>query len=127
MDKSTRIVRLQRWSAEVAACNQSGMSKGDWCRENGVNPKTFYYHQRMVRRAAFEALPISAEVQEVHFLEIPKDISAETNPVPAEHESASAVIHIGDVQISLIRMGAVVRNKAKVEPLTRVKSLSLLE
>ena len=81
MDKSTRIVLLQRWSAEVAACNQSGMSKGDWCRENGVNPKTFYYHQRMVCRAAFEALPISAEEQEVHFLEIPQAISAETTGV----------------------------------------------
>ena len=101
MDKSTKIVRLQQWSAEVAACNESGMSKGDWCRENGINPKTYYYHQRMVRRAAFEALPIPAEEQEVHFLEISQDISAETIPVPAERESASAVIHIGDVQIFL--------------------------
>lgn len=40
--------------------------------------RQMYYHQRMVRRAAFEALPISAEEQEVHFLEIPQPISAET-------------------------------------------------
>lgn len=101
MEKSTKIVRLQQWSAEVTACNQSGMSKGDWCRENGINPKTYYYHQRMVRRAAFEALPIPAEEPEVHFLEISQPVSAETNPTPDEYKSASAVIHVGDVQISL--------------------------
>ena len=49
--------------------------EGVWCRENGNNPKTYYYHQRIVYLYAFEALPIPAEEQEAQFLDIPQDIS----------------------------------------------------
>jgi len=60
MDKSTKLVRLQQWSEEIAACNQSGMKKGEWCRENGINLKTFYYHQRICRLSDF--FPFRGEV-----------------------------------------------------------------
>ncbi len=41
MDKSTTEVRLQKWSAEITECNNSGLSKKEWCRRNGISTKTF--------------------------------------------------------------------------------------
>ena len=37
-------VRLQEWSAQVEAQQASGLTVQQWCMENGVKPKTYYYH-----------------------------------------------------------------------------------
>ena len=55
MDKTTYAVRLQQWSEIIQAQLSSGMSKKDWCQENNVSEKQFYYWQRKVRRELYEA------------------------------------------------------------------------
>ena len=35
MDEITTEVRLQQWSSAIAECNNSGMTKKEWCRQNG--------------------------------------------------------------------------------------------
>ena len=37
-------VRLQEWSAQIEAQQASGLTVRQWCLENGVKPKTYYYH-----------------------------------------------------------------------------------
>lgn len=44
-------VRIKNWEAEVEACNASGLSVQQWCRQNGINVKTYYYHLRRVRES----------------------------------------------------------------------------
>ena len=102
MDKSTKLVRMQQWSEEIAACNQSGMKKGEWCRENGINLKTFYYHQRMVRQAAFNALSVPDEGSaEVCFVEVTPLRDSKPHIPPDKECAASAVIQLGLVRILL--------------------------
>lgn len=50
-------VRLENWAAEVESCALSGLSVQQWCNENGMSPKTYYYHLRRVRESVIESAP----------------------------------------------------------------------
>ena len=42
-------VRLREWSAQIEAQQTSGLTVLQWCAENGIKPKTYYYHLKKVR------------------------------------------------------------------------------
>ena len=50
MEQSLQVMakqeRLANWTARIAACRGSGMTVREWCRENGLSEKTYYYWQR---------------------------------------------------------------------------------
>lgn len=39
---------LQLWRGRVMECRNSGKSVAVWCKENGINIKTYYYWQKQV-------------------------------------------------------------------------------
>ena len=43
MDKITSDIRRQQWLDIIQACNASGLTKKAWCKQNGINIKSFYY------------------------------------------------------------------------------------
>ena len=47
--KVKKKVRLQEWERQIEEQKTSGLSFQEWCRQNGVAAKTFYYHLRKVR------------------------------------------------------------------------------
>ena len=50
-------VRLQEWSAQIEAQQASGLTVQQWCMENGVNPKTYYYRLKKVREQFLDSSP----------------------------------------------------------------------
>jgi len=50
-------VRLQEWSAQIEAQQASGLTIQQWCMENGIKPKTYYYHLRKVREQFLDSSP----------------------------------------------------------------------
>lgn len=52
MDKSTHAVRLEQWTKLVQCCADSGLTKKEWCSQNNIKLKTYYYWQRRVRNHA---------------------------------------------------------------------------
>lgn len=54
MDQITTDVRTQSWASIVTECNRSALSKQEWCRQNNVSIKSFYYWQRKLRREAVQ-------------------------------------------------------------------------
>ena len=68
MDSVTLIkreVQAQEWSARIQACRESGKSISAWCRENGIVPKTYYYHLQKLREKRCEQIPVAVtEVSE---------------------------------------------------------------
>ena len=42
-------VRLQEWNRQIEEQKSSGKSIQEWCKQKGINPKTYYYHLRKVR------------------------------------------------------------------------------
>ena len=47
--KVKKKVRLQEWEQQIEEQKTSGLSVQEWCRQNGIAAKTFYYHLRKVR------------------------------------------------------------------------------
>ena len=64
LQRANQQHRLVEWNRRVDACRNSGLSVGQWCRENGVTVSTYFSWQKKV----FQALK---EVQEVTFAEVP--------------------------------------------------------
>ena len=56
--KVKRQYRMNQWIEIIRQCRSSGQTVANWCAENNINPKTYYYWLRRVRIAACEALPV---------------------------------------------------------------------
>ena len=90
LQKLNQHDRLILWTERVAACRSSGKSVRQWCQENGIAEKTYYYWQRRIYDLAkSKAEPVFAEVI------APQE----------QHAEIAAVIHSGAVRIE-IRNGA---------------------
>ena len=52
------LAKKQVQKAELAErirkCRESGLMIFEWCRENGINLKTYYYHLRKLRKEICE-------------------------------------------------------------------------
>lgn len=35
-------VQKAEWAERIRQCSESGLTVSEWCRENGINPKTYY-------------------------------------------------------------------------------------
>ena len=53
MNEITKIkneVKLKHWAKMVKCRNESGLTVTEWCSQNGINPKTYYYRLKRVRQ-----------------------------------------------------------------------------
>ena len=83
-------IRLREWSEQIERQQSSGMSVEQWCTENGVNPKTYYYRLRKVREKCVAPKPtivpitMSEQGGSIHIekdgisITLPGDIAPET-------------------------------------------------
>ena len=99
MDEITDEVRLREWSAVIAECINSGMSKREWCRLHGISEKTFYYHQRLVRLAAYRMMAeAQREPEEIRFAELTPAVPGMSEQ---NDEKPGAVLCAGGIRIEL--------------------------
>jgi hypothetical protein len=66
------------WTKRITDCKNSGLRPGEWCTENGINVKTYYYWHNKIRKLVN---------QQTEFFEIPT--------APSRHDVPSATIRIG--------------------------------
>ena len=52
-----RDVQLQVWTEQIKAQQESGMTVTEYCAQNGINNKTYYYRLRKVREQCLESEP----------------------------------------------------------------------
>ena len=83
-------MKLREWAEQIEARQASGMSVQNWCAENGLNVKTYYYHLRKVREQCMETVPeivpltMPQQTGDIHIeknglqISLPADISKET-------------------------------------------------
>ena len=90
IDTVKQEIQLQEWAAQIQARQESGMTVKQWCAENGMNDKTYYYRLRRVREQYVDSVPsivslplpersgeIRIEKSGMH-ISLPADISSET-------------------------------------------------
>ena len=51
-------VQKAEWTERIRKCSESGLTVSEWCRENGINLKTYYYHLRKLRKEICEHIPV---------------------------------------------------------------------
>ena len=83
-------VKLRDWAAQLEAQQASGLTVQKWCAENGINPKTYYYHLRKLRERCVASAPAIVPLglpkctADIHIeknglqISLPTDISADT-------------------------------------------------
>ena len=47
--------RAQNWAMVIQECNNSGLTKREFCRQRGISEKSFYYWLRKLRSQMAEA------------------------------------------------------------------------
>ena len=103
MDKTTHEVRLHQWQEIIQAQLASGQNKREWCRENGISEKQFFYWQRRLRKEMYEvqagALVSVTQDSAKSLVEVPL-YSESTNPI-ANGFQPEAVIAIGNVTVGV--------------------------
>ncbi len=50
-------LRIQYWLDIIHQCRESGQSNSQWCTENGISIKSYYYWLAKIRKMAVEELP----------------------------------------------------------------------
>ena len=105
-------LNIQKWLEIIHQCRDSGLSNQQWCEENGISLKSYYYWLARIRKMAIENLPhkrsartVSTELSEATvFAAIPVINHCPANAAPVTIRVGSAVIEItADTPDSLIR------------------------
>ena len=83
MDKGVHEIRLQQWISIIKDCNDSGLTKSQWCRDNGVSRRQFNYWQHKIRNLALES---QKQTSLAGTTEVPGfcEIVPATEPLPLE-------------------------------------------
>ena len=82
-------VQQAEWAERMRKCRESGLTVTEWCQQNSINPKTYYYHLRKIRKEICEQIPVPVMTvpEECHSVkicigevtaEIPEGISEKT-------------------------------------------------
>ena len=91
MNEITKIkneVKLKQWDEMIQQRNESGLTVTDWCKQNGINLKTYYYRHKRVRQAVCNEI----EQHDIVHVEPTSDI---------EITAGKIEISVGDVKIFL--------------------------
>ena len=54
---SKKLVHVQKWLEIIHQCRDSGLSNQQWCEENGISLKSYYYWLAQIRKMAVETIP----------------------------------------------------------------------
>ena len=98
-------VKYQYWLHVIHECRSSGLTNQDWCEQNGISLKSYYYWISKLRKLAVEDLPRKEYISSAkssdptgnEFVELP-------TPVKMEHVGSSkpaAVLKKGNVSVEL--------------------------
>jgi len=95
----TRHYRLSKWAQLIQECRCSGKTIAQWCEENDISPRKYYYWLKCVREAACNALP--AKVQSNPFVPVEVPL-LETTSHP-EHKTLlpEITLRIGTVTMEI--------------------------
>lgn len=81
-------MKLAQWAEMIRQRNESGLTVTDWCKENGINLKTYYYRLKRMRQA------VCNEIEQHDIVPVVPNAGAETTVEKIE-------LSVGDVKVSL--------------------------
>ncbi len=88
IEKVKKEVKLAQWAEMVRSRNESGLTVTGWCKQNGINLKTYYYRLKRMRQA------VCSEIEQ-------HDIVPAIQTEESKCEDENIILIVGDVKISL--------------------------
>ncbi len=110
MDQSTHEIRNAQWKSIIEQCQSrtDGTTVAQWCENNGISRKTYYYHLRKFRKEAYEVLKDQKSLPDqfgsssgISFAEIPIPAHNPHSAPEAAYSQAVAVIKTGNATIAI--------------------------
>ena len=95
----TQDVRLRHWAEQMHSRQDRGLSIREWCREQGIAEKTYYYWQRKLRAAAAEHLTHKTDSDSQALVPGGWALCESTKPAPAADGETTLPIEIGHCRI----------------------------
>ena len=92
-------VKWEEWKEQVQSQIKSGLTVKEWCRQNNVNAKTYYYHLRRVREKLCDEQEHSVVPINVPELKVSSKIHIEKNglgitlPSDISTQTLKALVH----------------------------------
>lgn len=111
VNQLTKEIRNNKWAEIIMAASKSGLTKSEFCKQNGISRKTFYNYQKKLGLELYEA---ATQAHEAPFVEVPVSSS-----VQLSSNVTAAVIHTSDLTIeisdaisesTLMSIGRMIRN-----------------
>jgi len=101
----TAEVRLSRWSGIIRERAESGKTVKQWCSENGICAKTYYYWQRKLREAVLGSLeeqkrPQMPSAGKTSFVEVRTTNPPSRHVLPEGSPAAQIQIEISGMRIT---------------------------
>ncbi len=102
METQLTVKDLQRqaWTMMVRQQVNSGLSVNDWCEQNGIHPKTFYYRRKRIREEILQqtAGPVFAELTPPVQSRVPAGPS-----LPSDSFTPSIMISVNGMSVAVSR------------------------
>lgn len=98
MDKSTDEMRIIKWTSIIKQCRSSEMTVTAWCEENNINPKTFYYWQRKIRKRIFNSINDADSTHRTNFIQLPVSTHSSADALSFKPD---IVLHVGNNVLEL--------------------------
>jgi len=99
MDKvaqTKEILRKQQWISIINACQNSGISVANWCKQNNICMQTYYRNLKKYREEICESLPSVVEQEETNITFKKLEVSS---PIPSYRPGV--VIHWNGMDIDV--------------------------
>ena len=93
-------VKLQYWLDVIRQCRASGMTNQDWCEQNTVSLKSYYYWLAKIRKLALEDLPRKQYASELSEHQATFTELLLPNTAAFDH-NAAAILHISSVTVEI--------------------------
>lgn len=91
-------MRAENWRTLIQNCQQSGQTVVNWCEQNNINIKTYYYWLRRLRKLELEGAELPALVSEDKPVAF-KKLEVQT-PVARTQAAVIIRLHNATVEIS---------------------------
>ncbi len=96
-NEDKRAYQLQQWNVMVREQKESGLTVRQWCAEQGVAERAFYYRVRRIRQAACTA---QEEAHPIQLAEVPlAAASSASSPARLQIKLAGGTVELSNVDM----------------------------
>jgi len=102
VQKAILSIRMQEWARQIQECQQSGMTIREWCEENGISTKVYYYRRKRAREELLDAAGSGQALQvSSKALSLPDAPVFASFSMPKGSKGAAATVRLGDHSVDI--------------------------